>query len=209
MLEQARETLVLLSCRGTRGGQQAREALRERATERSALEPRTHRDPLTGLHGRLWADHALREMYEEARRSGAPFTLALCDVDRFRLVNDGYGEDVGDAVLVAVAGALARGVRDADAVVRWGDDRFLLALPDTDADGAAAVAGRARQRVAQVAVEGPAREPLRVSISVGHVTLRPAAPCGGLAELLAAAEQALGAAKRAGRDRSVAGEPSR
>jgi diguanylate cyclase (GGDEF)-like protein len=208
LLDQAKETLVLLSFRAAQGAHGAVAAVRELELEleaqRVALEARTHRDPLTGLHNRLWAEHVLRDLVEEARRGHRPLTLALCDVDRFKLVNDGYGHATGDAVLTGVAGALTRGVRATDAVIRWGGDEMLMALPDTDAAGAGIVAERARARVALLTVDGPAHEPLKVSLSVGHATLSPDSPHRTLAELLGAADAALDEAKRLGRDRVVA-----
>jgi len=107
-------------------------------------------------------------------------------------------------VLIAVAGALSRGMRATDAVIRWLGDAMLMALPDTDAAGAAIVAERARTRVALLTVDGPAHEPLKVSLSVGHATLSPGSPHRTLAELLAAADAALYEAKQRGRDRVVA-----
>ncbi|MFL5264079.1 MAG: diguanylate cyclase [Anaeromyxobacteraceae bacterium] len=204
LLDQAKETLVLLSFRAAQGAHRAVAAVRELEAQRAALEARTHRDPLTGLHNRLWAEHVLRDLVEEARRGDRPLTLALCDVDRFKLVNDGYGHATGDAVLTAVAGALTRGVRATDAVIRWGGDEMLMALPDTDAAGAGIVAERARTRVALLTVEGPAHEAIHVSLSIGHATLTPGSPHRTLAELLGAADAALYEAKRLGRDRVVA-----
>jgi diguanylate cyclase (GGDEF)-like protein len=202
-LARAREILVGLSFRSVRSAALARETVRSLSEKRAALEARSSRDALTGLFTRAHGEAALATQFAESQRTGQPLTVALADVDRFKLVNDGYGHATGDAVLRAVADAAAGAVRSADLVVRWGGDELLLVLPETDAAGAAIVATRVRTRVAAVAVPTPADQPLRVTLSLGHATRGAGSGFGSVAALLEGADAALYAAKRGGRDRSV------
>jgi diguanylate cyclase (GGDEF)-like protein len=203
VLELARETLVLVSFRSGRSAHQAERAIEELASEKRALERRSQRDALTGIANRGHGEEFLRGAAETAEREGLPIAVVLCDVDHFKLVNDGYGHATGDALLKAVAGALADGVRQTDLVARWGGDEMLAILPDTDAAGAALVAERMRARIHQLVVTGPAGEAVHAGLSVGVGTAARGAP---VTSLLAAADAALYEAKRAGRNRVCARE---
>ena len=83
------------------------------------------------------------------RRSGAPLVLAYLDVDDFKGVNDRFGHDTGDRVLVALARALSRSVRDGDVVARLGGDEFAVLFPDAEAAAAAALAAQLEIAVAR------------------------------------------------------------
>jgi diguanylate cyclase (GGDEF)-like protein len=78
-------------------------------------------------------------------RSGSPFTLILCDIDNFKMINDEYGHDCGDYILETIAKLMQDTVRKVDQIARWGGEEFLLLLPDTDAEGGRLVAEKIRE----------------------------------------------------------------
>jgi diguanylate cyclase (GGDEF)-like protein len=166
------------------------------------LNALSRQDSLTGLLNKRGLQDVLVRSWAHAVREGADFAVALFDIDYFKHYNDAYGHLAGDDCLAAVAGALKGSLRRAgDAAVRFGGEEFLLVLPDTDAAGAMAVAESARCAVAGLALAAaPDGVAPYVTVSAGVAACRPA-PGSASAELLAAADAALYAAKNAGRDR--------
>jgi two-component system cell cycle response regulator len=128
------------------------------------------------------------------------FSILLADIDRFKQVNDQHGHDVGDQVLAETARRMGLSCRRTDLLCRYGGEEFLLVMAHTDAQGAAAAAEKIRAQVAAAPI-GPLQQ---VTVSIGVATVAP-----GLldaAPLVKAADQALYAAKRNGRNRvEVAG----
>jgi diguanylate cyclase (GGDEF)-like protein len=119
------------------------------------------------------------------------------DIDHFKNVNDQYGHAAGDLVLQNVAAALQASVRAQDVVGRTGGDEFLVLLPDTDEASAAELAERTRLAVGRRTVAGPEGDPLTVTVTIGCASDDCDAPGG----VVAAADDALYAAKNAGRNR--------
>jgi diguanylate cyclase (GGDEF)-like protein len=156
-----------------------------------ALGHEAETDPLTGLANRRALDRALE------RQAGRAVAALVVDIDHFKLVNDRHGHGAGDRVLRELAGRLAGSVRDGDLVARSGGEEFVVLLPNGKESAAAMVAHRivASARARPFALrEGE----LPVTVSVGY-SVGPAGP-----ELLRRADEALYAAKAAGRDRAVA-----
>ncbi|MDQ5820624.1 MAG: GGDEF domain-containing protein [Actinomycetota bacterium] len=164
-----------------------------RVVERQALV-----DGLTGLANRRQSEDALATEISRAERFDSPLTIVLADLDDFKALNDRYGHPAGDAVLRAFAGILEETLREADVAGRWGGEEFLLLLPGTDASGGMLLAERIRATLAGRAILTPDGAAVRVTSSFGLTTHVP-----GLSEieLVAAADAALYAAKRAGKDR--------
>ncbi len=114
---------------------------------RASVESRLNlavRDPLTGLYNRRYANAYLDRLAREADQTGAPFTVMLLDLDRFKNVNDTYGHAVGDEVLTETADRLRRNLRDVDLLARFGGEEFVIAMPGTDMRTAKIVAERLR-----------------------------------------------------------------
>jgi diguanylate cyclase (GGDEF)-like protein/PAS domain S-box-containing protein len=159
-------------------------------------------DPLTGLVNRRQADALFGRELARCRRHPSPLSLIMLDIDHFKAVNDTHGHKVGDAVLMQLAGRLKTRLRATDVVARYGGEEFLLILPDTDRAGAKALAETLRQGIEDAPLEcGDLR--ISLTVSMGVTTL----PAGqGLAAdvLLRRSDEALYAAKRAGRNRAVA-----
>ena len=172
-----------------------RDELRRR-TEELDLMSRT--DHLTQLHNRRHLDEALQRVVASSRRHAFPVSVLAVDIDHFKSVNDRYGHEAGDAVLVAVGAVLTSALRVEDVLGRWGGEEFLVLAPFTDLRGARVLAERLRIAVAAAPVVTEAGR-VRVTISVGGATTtQPGTPVDVL--LRAAAEQ-LDAAEQAGRDR--------
>ena len=178
------------------------------AMENVALHERISRearvDELTGLANHRHFQESLALEGDRMRRFRRPLALAMIDVDHFKAFNDTYGHQLGDEVLRAVAGAVREVVRSTDVPARYGGEELAVVLPDTDLDGAFAAGEQIRRAVEAVRVEWPGGAPLRVTVSVGVAAGEPQAPG---AALIAAADAALYAAKRGGRNRTArAGE---
>jgi diguanylate cyclase (GGDEF)-like protein len=128
------------------------------------------RDPLTGLLNRRIMETVLNREFKRARRYRSPLSLAFLDLDDFKIVNDRYGHECGDALLKYVAGELAGIIRDSDVVARYGGDEFVIILPGTPGQEAS----KLLKRLQQYFGERPMRHDERViavSISFGVASM--------------------------------------
>lgn len=157
-------------------------------------------DPLTEVYNRRTLDHIIPQAIAQARRFEEPLAVALLDVDRFKLINDTYGHLVGDQVLQGIVATLQQTVRTEDTIGRFGGEEFIIVLPRADVHAAQEVAERVCHTIAQtpIVVDG---HTLTVTISIGVAVL--SAVEDDAASLIQRADQALYAAKAAGRDRVV------
>ncbi|MEU4156775.1 GGDEF domain-containing protein [Actinoplanes sp. NPDC026670] len=158
-------------------------------------------DGLTGLRSRRFFEQALGNQGERSVKNGVPVSVLLLDIDHFKSVNDTYGHNGGDRVLVEVTHRLRELVRPGDVVARYGGEEFAVLLPDTGAEQAGEIAERIRRGVSAAPIAVDESRLLTVTVSVGIAGM-PAA--GTTDELVLAADRALYAAKNAGRNR-VAG----
>jgi diguanylate cyclase (GGDEF)-like protein len=156
-------------------------------------------DGLTGLANRRFFDIELARELQRADRHKRPTSLIMIDLDDFKSYNDRYGHPAGDDLLRSIAVMLGQYVRTLDTAARYGGEEFVLILPETQADAACGAAERLRELVAQLPLT-PESAATRVTISLGVAV----APIHGMTppELVKAADQALYAAKRAGKNRS-------
>jgi len=171
------------------------------------LERLSSLDGLTGIANRRYFDTVFGREWGRAMRETEPISLIMCDVDFFKQYNDCYGHQPGDACLKLVAASLAEAThRPTDLVARYGGEEFVIVLPGTHARGAIKIAERARQAVLDLKLphEKSAVHDC-VSISLGAATVAPMLKHGP-EELLLAADKALYAAKKAGRNRVICGE---
>ncbi len=161
-------------------------------------------DSLTGLHNRRYLTSHLAALFERAERVQKPLAVLMIDIDHFKPVNDTYGHAVGDEVLRVVANRLSQHLRSFDTVARWGGEEFVVVMPEADGTVAAAVAERLRRKVAgqKIPVSALVGE-IAVAVSIGVAVTGPGVASGD--DLLKAADAALYAAKRSGRNRVVCG----
>jgi diguanylate cyclase (GGDEF)-like protein len=193
--EDAEMTLLLL----TRGAAAALETARyhDGAAELATI------DGLTGLYNRRRLEDDLGAALRDAEAGGRPTSVAMVDIDHFKQLNDTLGHQAGDDALRRVAATLRACLRGRDAVYRYGGEEFCVVLPDTPTADALAVAERIRASIA--ADESlPTSQPGRpLSVSAGVAT----ALSADLTDVMRRADEALYAAKEAGRNRVVAASP--
>lgn len=154
------------------------------------LEELSATDDLTGLKNRRAFDHILESEWAFSSRYGTPLSLLALDLDHFKQVNDTLGHPAGDKLLRNVAHVLKRNDRANDTAARIGGEEFIVVLPNTDMQGAAILAERIRREVEAIGV---------TTISIGIAGRDDATPQPE--DMIAAADKALYAAKRSGRNR--------
>ncbi|WPB56037.1 diguanylate cyclase [Xylophilus sp. GOD-11R] len=190
-----RNMTVQLLASNSRMEQQVRVRTRELMAANSALDRQARSDPLTGVLNRRGLEERLRLAVASARRGARPLSVAMLDADYFKRINDRFGHEVGDAVLRSLAETLRSRLRQSDAVARLGGEEFIAVLPDTDMEGAMALAEALRAAIEKH--EDPVYGSITVSIGVA---VGVGADIDG-ATLLRAADEALYRAKADGRNR--------
>ncbi|MDP5052903.1 MAG: EAL domain-containing protein, partial [Congregibacter sp.] len=160
------------------------------------LEFQAQHDALTGLGNRRVLERALSEANENS--ASAPFSMALLDLDQFKIVNDTCGHEAGDKLLVDIAKLLLESVRTNDVAVRLGGDEFALLLYNCDKTNAFAVAEKIREAVEALVFHWQG-DTFRVGTSIGLLTVT--SPYPDAADVLRRADAACFAAKDAGRNR--------
>jgi diguanylate cyclase (GGDEF)-like protein len=165
-----------------------------------SLEQMVVSDPLTGLHNRRYLMDRLTQEMQRSGRHGEPLAFAMIDLDGFKPVNDRYGHLVGDKVLRAVGGAIARGVRVSDIAARYGGDEFAVILPQTPPDGAARVVERMLRSISEIELKDETGSSCKVTASLG-LAYFPADDVETAEDLVHSADGALYGAKRSGKNR--------
>jgi diguanylate cyclase (GGDEF)-like protein len=175
------------------------------AAGQAELRRLTTIDPLTGIANRRAFDQAIDVEWRRAVRNRTSLSLLLLDVDCFKSFNDVYGHPAGDDCLRTIASVLTGvGRRGGETIARCGGEEFAVLLPGIDRADASALARKLCQSVRDLGIQHSASTVSgNVTISVGVVTARPAREHAGPGRLVEEADQALYAAKAAGRDRIV------
>lgn len=156
-------------------------------------------DSLTGIYNRRVFLERLREAVERHRESYAPLSLILFDMDHFKQVNDTYGHAVGDQVLCHAVNSAQTALREGDVLARFGGEEFTLLLPETPLSAAVRIAERIRKVLEESPTRAHAVPPPRVTASFGVTAA--VGPSESVEDLLYAADDAVYAAKREGRNR--------
>jgi len=173
--------------------------IRELEESRRALAEQATTDPLTRLANRRAFFDRGNQQLSIARRYKTDLSVLLLDIDFFKKVNDTYGHQAGDDVLIAIANTLTRMTRAEDIVARLGGEEFVVLLPDTNPLGAAVLAERIRAAVAAepISLGGSARS-ITASIGVASFLIE---SVDTLDQLLSVADKRLYLAKQNGRNR--------
>lgn len=191
--------LIALALESIRMQQRAR-------VEREELQQLAVTDDLTKLYNRRFLDEYLRIQIEVGKRRGSRLAFVAIDIDHFKLVNDTWGHEAGDHVLVRVAEVIREATRSSDLPVRMGGEEFLVVLTDAELDSAQQFAERLRSHFEQMRFAGATPgQTLQLTISMGLALY----PMHGdsAAAVLRACDQALYRSKRSGRNRVTVAEP--
>lgn len=165
---------------------------------RDTLHAQAVRDPLTGLFNRRYLEETLLREMSRIKRKSASLAILMLDLDHFKLINDNFGHDAGDAMLVAVGKLLRENVRQEDIPCRYGGEEFTLIMPETTAETARHRADRLRRLIRKLRLHDHGEQLMKITASVG-VAICP--DHGETAEdVLRAADAALYLAKQMGRD---------
>jgi len=171
--------------------------MRQQARLRADLAAAAETDPLTGLLNRRAFHPRFEAMVEDAARRHRPISVVMLDLDHFKRINDQHGHHVGDEVLAQLAAILRDASRDGDLVARLGGEEFVLALPGAGAEEALAYAGRVAQALWSARTAAAVTPSTSAGICALTTALEPAEV------LLRRADEALYAAKAAGRNRAA------
>ena len=172
---------------------------------KTKLETVSTTDDLTGLHNRKYLQERLEEEISRSRRYGAKLSCILFDLDYFKVVNDMYGYEWGDILLRSIANRLSAMARKEDIVTRYGDEEFLLVLPNTSEENAFLFGERFRREIEKMEfIPAGEEEPHKITISAGISTY----PCMPDVDedantVIRYAEHALYNAKHRGRNKII------
>jgi len=161
------------------------------------LERLATTDKLTGAVNRLKFDEILSREINIALRYQRPLSIIMYDIDHFKLINDTYGHQAGDAVLVQMTQLVANSIRESDVLARWGGEEFIIIAPQSNSSDAAKLAGKLRALIEAEAFTGVSKQ----SCSFGVAQIQPDDTAD---TLTARVDQALYQAKTSGRNRVVA-----
>lgn len=169
------------------------------------LENELQYDALTKAYNRKFFGEAFAREFELSDRHGWPLTIAIMDIDHFKVVNDTYGHPVGDVVLISIVQEVLDIIRDTDVFARYGGEEFALLLPGTPMEAALALLHRLKDRIAGLTHAIDDGSTFRVTVSLGAVERKDAEfRFGNQDDMIKAADQALYAAKHGGRNQVVA-----
>ena len=165
-----------------------------------SLKNTAMRDPMTGFYNRRFIEDYIDNLTSGIIRQKSSLGLLMCDVDFFKKVNDTYGHDVGDQVIVGLAELIKRVIRSSDLAIRFGGEEFLILLLNTDAEGCMKLAEKIRLTMEEYAIQTP-QGPLKKTISIG-ISLFPE-DGEGFWECLKYSDTALYKAKEGGRNQCL------
>jgi diguanylate cyclase (GGDEF)-like protein len=157
-------------------------------------------DPLTGVYNRRFGLGRLREEFSRAVRANTPVGVLMFDIDHFKSVNDTYGHQVGDRLLMSVAGVVGSILREGDILIRYGGEEFLAVLPAAASEDIQAVGERVRRAVEESSVIDGSQT-VSVTVSIGGAAY-PNQNVESDVALVELADRALYAAKQTGRNRT-------
>lgn len=179
--------------------QRVRERTRDLSAANQQLKELASTDGLTGLLNRRAFMEEASSLLQLAQRYKHPLSLLMIDADHFKKVNDTYGHQAGDRVLVHLSSSIRHCLRGTDKLGRIGGEEFAVILPETDLEQTTVLTERLLSKIRKDTIEIGAATPLRITVSIGMATLNPLTT--GVDALMNQADAALYRAKATGRDR--------
>lgn len=153
-------------------------------------------DPLTNMSNRRHAMQQLSLLWDESNQYQKPLSCLMIDIDKFKQINDTYGHDMGDVVLIELAKLFQHAIRTDDIACRLGGDEFFIICPETDLKGGLNIAGIINDKVSALSLEIPGGY-LALNVSIGVATKT--ADMKQIDDLIKSADEGVYAAKSAGR----------
>ena len=169
------------------------------ALESESFHQASLHDKLTSFKNRMGFYNDFAKDFDHIVQEGRPLGLFICDIDKFKRVNDTYGHNAGDVVLSFVADLIERMTRSVDGVYRWGGEEFIMLMPDTDLLGCAAMAERVRKLLEESPCEAEGNI-INLTMSFGCTVFDPALT---IEENVSVADSRLYQAKESGRNRVI------
>ena len=160
-------------------------------------------DGLTGISNRPSVEKSLQIEFERSKRYNSPLSLILLDVDHFKDVNDTYGHQKGDEILIAFASLLKKACRANDIAARYGGEEFVMVLPQSNAQGAFKIAERVREEMMKISFTGNESN-FAVTVSCGVAEFNK--DYESINKLITVADRALYEAKNGGRNKTILGK---
>ena len=144
-----------------------RALIEELESSKCELKRLSETDPMTNLYNRRYFNDASKTIMELAKRDKTPLTVVMLDIDKFKKVNDTYGHDVGDDILISIANILLEMTRKSDLDCRFGGEEFILLLPETSLEGSIVIAEKIRKKVASFSLALKDDREVSVTVSLG------------------------------------------
>jgi diguanylate cyclase (GGDEF)-like protein len=202
ILDQARDVLMLRNLQAPGQVIGSRETKPKLESRPAALQDAQLRDSLTGLYNRGHLDLMLRREFQAATTGNWPLSVVFVDLDRFKEINEAYGHEAGDSVLISTAKTILSVARDTDCVARYGGEEFVIVLPGIASPGAEIFCQRLITRL-RGTLHPIGVTMVTVTASMGLATHAPKTPFQRASHLIDAADRSVHIAKKSGRDRLV------
>ncbi|MDH3769536.1 MAG: GGDEF domain-containing protein [Nitrospirota bacterium] len=203
IVEQARETLLRRSLDSIKKVEELQACTTTMECEFEQFKEKHKLDGLTGALNRIYLDECLQFTFQRAITKQETLTIAFCDLDKFKKVNDTYGHQTGDAILQAAGTALTSTLRATDTVGRYGGDEFIIILPKASG----VIAKRICERIVKLfkgsKIDHMKDDNWEVTMSFGIATHSPDTPCTNVTDLLEKADKALYYVKSQGGNKIV------
>jgi diguanylate cyclase (GGDEF)-like protein len=200
ILDQARELMILRNLQALGQVSSLRETNPKLEARAVAPQDAQLRDGLTGLYNRGYLDLMLRREFQAATTGNWPLSVVFLDLDRFKGINEAYGREAGDSVLITTAKSILSVARDTDCVARYGGEEFVIVLPGLASPGAKIFCERLITRLRST-LHPIGVTMVSVTASVGLATHSPKTPFQRASDMINAADRSVHIAKKSGRDR--------
>jgi diguanylate cyclase (GGDEF)-like protein/PAS domain S-box-containing protein len=169
-------------------------AISQNITDKKRVEELSVTDQLTQLHNRMYLENSFKTEIKRSKRYNYPFAVLMLDIDHFKEVNDKFGHDVGDNILVSIAKLLSANIRETDILGRWGGEEFLIICPHTTNSEAFVLAEKMRKTIEGCLFETVGQKTCSFGISVFDLKDE------GYKEVIKRSDEALYKAKEKGRN---------